>query len=480
MLNNQKGHALFYLLIIFPILTSFSVIIFDISQWQGTKNTLQSHVDTIATLASRSLPDTELARQQITEFVATLPGVSVSPTDPFVVSPNEIRFTLEAKNSAVFDFLLRAAGFSAVVFESKQEARVQVIPGDYVLILSDSASLRPQSYTAWGSATQWPASTYFNFVAAPLASDSPDVPQYSASQWQQNSFQRWATQQCFNPVFSPMKLAAAILADALQKANNNRVSALFTPGAIDGDSFEQLRPLQFVVEEPSASPLWFANASASWFGDEACIYLADPQQDGSGVYSFAGELRSFSHTDPECERAVLPLYLSHHVASGRVTDCFRHSVSLPERLYYRSAQDVAHDSSGDKLQATLTQALSMFSYAAGNESEGQQQLRGNLRAIAQRQIVAIVDTLPNANAHFSEFLQLLQAARAKLTLLYVAEMHLDEYQAGLGETLERRFLDLEELRSDSFSIYRVDDAQLLLSDALPQILKESREIAISK
>jgi len=232
MLQNEKGHALFYVLIILPILTTLSIIIFDISQWLGTRNALQAQVDRIATLASRSLPNTELAESQIREITSSLSGIKISSDDPFVISANEVRFTLQARNVALFDFLLESAGLPAIVFESKLEARVQILPGDYVIILSDSASLRPKPYEPWGNAQQWPASSYVNFSLPPLESNDKTPPDYSRALWGQDDFRRWATQQCFNPIFSPMKLAAAILADNLQKAANNRVTALFSPGAI--------------------------------------------------------------------------------------------------------------------------------------------------------------------------------------------------------------------------------------------------------
>src|SRR5690606_27673995 len=152
-----------------------------------------------------------------------------------------------------------------VIFETRQSVEVNLVPGDFVIIVSDSASLKPSPFNTWGSSVSWPASEYFNFSLAPLADIETGEQKYTSTQWQELNFRRWATQQCFNPIFSPIKIGAALLAERLQKIKSNKVGLLFSPGSIINSSAEEVfLPNYSDKQHGENKNIWFANTPISW------------------------------------------------------------------------------------------------------------------------------------------------------------------------------------------------------------------------
>ncbi|NMC62579.1 MAG: hypothetical protein GYA55_05355 [SAR324 cluster bacterium] len=142
---------------------------------------------------------------------------------------------------------------------------------DSVVVVDRSYYLAPglwsEDHKAWGDSNSWEGSSLFE-------SDFPIVLQSEPSKITVGK--RVATQQCFNPIFSSLKLAAANLFIALQSYSLNNTAIVFYPSLHGHTSV--LRRLWQKERYPEAS---FQEEQNLFFEDSAIDSSSDEASSGS-------------------------------------------------------------------------------------------------------------------------------------------------------------------------------------------------------
>lgn len=413
--KSEAGNTALYVVVALPVAITLAVVGADLSAWQSLRQNAQREADRIAYEASMFLPNEALAGSHIAESVASLPQMELArdPSgEPIVeISTSSVSLTVKVEHESVFDVFLTPQAGEHRVFTAYAAATASTVPQDIFLIISDSSSLRPDAFSAWGSALDWPASSYFSLIGQPAYSfDPPNQPPLYWPEWWENdffseSYRRWATQLCFNPVVTPLKLTAIRSFDVLGSGRLNRVGILFTPGDVPGGAgFTLGRKLSFADEDAALTEWSTFYEPRSANGDEGCVYLADESTTTNSRYAPPEPPFNYiqSGTSVACDNRIRlsPLGDPHghqpDPALGRLAPCFTGGgATAQELIYFHAMRPHAHQTDGANITRAAAYALANLIEGSHLPSEEAQNRRRNLTTKIIRRILVLTDFLPD-------------------------------------------------------------------------------------
>ncbi len=501
--RQESGNISLYAAVILPIVVSLSVVAVDVSNFQSLRDAAQQEADRIALQAAAALPDTHRAELLLHRAVSSLAGFRLALSDEQAaalrVSSSSVELVLEGSVPAVFDIFLRLQGSSGHVFTLREKANVQIVPGDYVIIVADASTLRPRPGSAWGSEQSWPASRYFNF------SRPPEVSLVEAAEtavksdvfwsrwweaWTTNVYRRWATQACYNPVFSGLKLAAISVIDVLGAIETNRLSLIFTPGDEGQDGFSVLRPLGFMKQDVSGPeavwPGYFE--SEDFVSDESCVYFADAEASGDTAYGIPQApvfSAKFAARQAECSDRIDPLKGAgpYYYPYNALAECFTGSaIKLREALYFHAARKMGHSPGALNIVYALDQAYLQLVLANDEAQHEEKKRRGNLSGESTRKIFVFSDQLPDPQqAEFRAAISRLE--QAEIDLVLVAFLPLDQLASEhemveRRENLERTIDQYTNLNAAHVKVLPVWSSRDLPELVVPKIIAAGKEFAV--
>lgn len=464
---NQAGQIVFYLLVVLPLVASLTVLTVDVSRWRLLRAQAQAEADRIAIAAAHFLPDIEAAERYIIDSVASLNEFDLlrnQQGDPqLAIRNNQLHLVLVASQELNFSFLL-PNGRSNEPLLVQEEATAQLVPGDYVIVFSDSSDLGPQPFRAWGSKDVWPAASYFNLVSSPFKG---------------KEYPRWATQQCFNPVYSALKSSIIELVDSIQSVATNRLALISSPGggvstagslltfASGEDSFVGFQFLQR-LRKP-LRPLW-----SDWFepallsSDEACVYLSDPDTSREGTYTEPKApiyTISKQSSPTPCQRYRLGFPYLDHLPNGNLRPCFLRDLTTRSLVHYHSLRRAKHDRQGGSIAAAIRVA-----FAELVSAESASQLRGAVATRARRRVLVFSDTLPTMTREIRELL----AAKIEVVLVGYTHPAIDNYQEH-REILEAQQQELEKIEGLEV---RIADGPVELGETVLRLIAKHKEVVL--
>ncbi len=198
--------------VLIPILFLLLTICLDLSELYSEKAEMQRLIDEAALYGYRFLPFQTRAELAVEGYLNDLSKVRGSFNS--VVRSDEVAISYHGRAPFRFAALW---GISQGL-EYEVNSRVKSAPINGVVLIEASQDVAPDERSElWGEETEWPAARLFEHYL-PFAS-SIDA--------------RRATQQCFNPIFSGIKLAALRLFDYLTSFEKNDVTLGFIPGTLN-------------------------------------------------------------------------------------------------------------------------------------------------------------------------------------------------------------------------------------------------------
>lgn len=487
--QSERGNIVLYALVLLPVVLSLSVLAVDVSSFQALKEKAQQEADRIALQAVHALPDKAEAERIIRSASADLTDLHLASGEDerqlYSIGTATVSLTLEGRVNAFFDFFIRRAGHGPQTFVLREASEAQMVPADTVIILADAASLRPLPYESWGEGGSWPASKLFNFISEPeirAVAPGQETPAW-VLQWAAGKYQRWVTQSCFNPVYSPLKLAAIGLIDLLGAVDTNRISLVFSPSERTSAGFSVARTLSFPGEEPDAEGEWSSYFEPETFiSDEACLYFSDPEASDDYTYRLPLPPAGFglAHEANACgERYSATPWGASWYPYGRLSPCFTSSaLTLRELVYSHAARSIGHGADGVDLIQAANQGIVQLVSDTTARAEDARRRRGNLAAAPLRSIIVLADTVPDVgSAAFAELKRRLEQTKTKASFIVFMPQNI----AGYRNPAEQRCLEMARLLGDpegTVSVFAAANAEELTRTIMPQIVGSSRYYAI--
>lgn len=421
--HSQGGNAAFFMVIAIPVVLSLTVIGIDFTAYQTFRAVSQQEIDRIALQAAQVLPQIDLAQGIVRRELARLPDLSLARSERgdeiLTTTGGRLKFAVQGEHTPSFASFIPTE--DPIAFRFVQSTGAAAVPLDLVIVLPDGNSLRPAAREFWGQPNTWKASKYFNLVTNPRVDDNSHLaePIYWP-QWDQrwSDYSRWATQHCFNPVLSNIKLTAVAISDILGAPLQNRVSLIYTPGDNTPEGFQVARPLLFPkVERTQEIRRLDYFEGESFTGDELCSYIASSNISNEQIYTLPEAPPGFgipSMLSTCDELSQVGIWGNIHFPKNRVPpSCFGASLSVRNAIYYRSARRDA-PSEGAVLRA-LGAAHNQFISASTELATAR---RGNLKVAPRRQILLVTDRLPGVSPTFID-----QIEGYKIRLTIVAMQH---------------------------------------------------------
>lgn len=498
--SDSRGFALFGAVMIVPVVLAVGLAVIDLSGWNSLRSVMQLGADQIAYQAASVLPDRQAAINSATAAAQKLsiPGLKVDLVFP-AGRDLEVAVRLKAVyNSAALRLLGNSGGLLV-----EREGRAALKPKDTVVIVGLGSSLRPQpaaasaaDLAAWGEAADWPASSFFNCSLAPQVADSQVWPAWAW--WGSSEFRRWATQSCFNPVLSAVKLTAIGIIDSSGAGRENRAAIIVTPGRDAGEPLEILRGIHPGASFPggfadsdgeasSAGAAWLPYRESRFFlGDEACALFSDPVSALNDRYLLAlsplggGEGHAAGCSEPidppPCGSGYFPF--------DAVNGCFvQSSISIRQSLYWRAAR-VGPDGSPvhPAIEAALGAGLNQLLEApAAAESSAERELRGNLAGRQRKQLFILTDYLDQMTGSMQA--QIAAAVNGGVEVVFAVLRHQGIPAADLG-ILDARLAELRSLQQTpaggrgGLTVFEAASADELHDQAGPYLQNLGREVVL--
>ncbi len=420
-IRSQSGNAMLYAMAILPMAMMLTMIGVDLSKWQNLRQVAQSEADRIALQAAQILPHAAQAEQFVKDSVATFNMTHGNGTYNFHI-PEEMLANGFTSSSVITVTIAGAVdtGYTTgdkekkgLNFELKinESSTAGVVPTDYALVVSDSVRYRPPAKTTWGFPGSWPASSYFNQIGKPnLSFDNPlEEPLHWPNWWKDDfdttEYKRWATQLCYNPAFSPLKLAAISVAEYALSAEQDKLSVMFTPGDNPaGEGFTELRDM-FYPNDPNAIINWnnsFYEREIA-HSDEACLYYASPQTAVAQHYTIPDTATSGTSVPCE-ERVTIDPFIDERghrpdPTEQRLAECFREDggATLREAIYYHAARPFTNTTNGNNIARAIYISIIRLYGLNNNAAINDQVVRRNLSAFTRRKLIIITDEIPALN-----------------------------------------------------------------------------------
>lgn len=509
----QRGNIAFYALVILPFVMTLTVLAVDISGWNSLRDQTQRQADALAFQAAQLLPDRDRALSFVAEKMAS-ESSSPSPSSAITLADynftnHSVKVSLAASYPAVFDMFLEFVG-AEQVFQINETGVVQVVPNDYMIILSDAATLRPALNQApWGDAWEWPPSGYWSC-------STDHAMGMAMNTWSELDRKRWATQSCYNPVFSNIKLAAINLVDVLGASQTNRLGVMFTPGDTTGLGYRLVRHVQgqteidgntyFTGQIGGFVDAALAGPEATWrnyqefdtnLGDEACILFADPNWDSTYALPGLSQTPYFGLQHIQSENCLQPIHLPYcgsnsHGPYGVVDSCYlANNLRLREAIYWHAAIPSTSEflSAPQVLQAIQASITELHGFSGlGEGLSTEQAVRGNIALQTPKKIIFISDWFVGAtNETLDNTLQLLVNTQTQLILVHVDQTY------GLNNSLRQQTAEwltivanrVQELIPDNnqqniVRILRSSSPEQLVQEVVPKLILLGRQEALKQ
>ncbi len=403
--HDVRANAATYFLLILPLALALTSIIVDISGWNSLRDRVQQEADRLALSAAAVLPDEALASAIVQNASArpTIPGLQASTAflnETSTVRGSVVEVTLSASYMPAFSGLLGHEN-GGQRFRVTRSATAAIIPTDTVIVFPDGQSLRPgiepdgTLSIPWGTPGEWPQSEAFVCYgqASPLE-DKALIIDWKTS-WSSEHLRRWATQACFNPVFSAVKASAIRLSEASKLSGLSRVSVISTPGEKTQNGYAVLRPLTsgpqagfFAAETGAESAFPMYHERQSGLNDTSCILYSQPPISAIPAYGVPGGVTG--------EPVNFPPNGSAFPFNAVLRQDFRlQSMTLKQAVYWLPAKLPSDGFAAEpNLTASLDQALQQFLQRDEASLAEESKVRRNLAELTRRQVIAISDALP--------------------------------------------------------------------------------------
>ncbi|MBP9838117.1 MAG: hypothetical protein KBC84_05330 [Proteobacteria bacterium] len=411
-MNNTKGNIALYALFILPFSLTLLSLVFDYNAWNAERNSTQLRADQLAFQLGKLLPNKTAIGLNIEKIrindtykdsllEVSYPEESLSNIKVRVSTKYQPSFT------SLFANLLASSAFTI-----SRESVVQVVPTDYIIIATDGNSLRPRKTLSvdgskyqidepWSDPSEWPESGYFNCVAAPVINSSDSKWQWWKL-WDNKDYQRWATQSCFNPIYSSYKSSLIELTQHITLKNADRLGFIFTPGKREDNGFTKIRSLKsnlninpletagfFSPKGPQA--IWSNyQETEDFLGDESCVLMSEPISALNTFY----ELNNKSDFTEKII-AYAPCGTRHFPQGNLNNNYLVENLQLKEAIYYHAArQDTEIFKATPDVKKSLVAAFEEF-LLNNNENNvlEEKTRRGNLSSKAKKKIILISDFL---------------------------------------------------------------------------------------
>ena len=497
-IKREVGTASLYAVFILPLAVLLAAVTTDISGWNALRDKLQQEADRVAFEALSGLPNLQAVEAYVQSSTSALNIQNVQSRVFYPARGNSsVGVTLSSKYRSHFDFLVR--GWLKNAFKVERSSVAQLVPGDFVIIVSDGASLRPQpvplpgaagsfELPSWGSPLDWPASSYFSCVAPPILTSPNELGWSWWNDWKKNSFRRWATQSCFNPSFTPLKLAAIELGENILRSGTNRLSVLLTPGDFSGRGFRALRHIHDEADQPSLYATQRGGfptggqTHAEWndytelerfLGNEVCMMISQPETDLMAQFELPKESESAS-----CSRPMeFPPCGGFHFASGHLTECYADGgLSLREAIYWDAAKlRVPGFESEPNVMAALRQSWNELTDERTIALE--QSVRGNFANSALRKVYLFSDFLPRVSGDITTLLNAYRARGIDVIIFPFFHEGLSSGEAARLESSASEWNELSRINS-SVQVVPLHSAEDLQSVALPRAVSDATQFAL--
>ena len=235
------------------------------------------------------------------------------------------------------------------------------------------------------------------------------------------NFFRWATEACFNPVYTPFKLGAISLVDAFAEFSANRVGVVFTPGDAFGRGYSFLRrvhPRPDEPEMPAGYPADRNGAEAYWdsvgyrnyevpFDNNACVAFSQLGF-GDGATFEVPERSLSARGRGVCGTPIDEICGDTHEPERMLSSCyFENEISVREAIYWHAAKRRSSLSTGTPdIARSLWAAIDDLKSDRGNTAVGRSaEIRGGMALTAHRWIVLLTDYLSGVDADEKQQLQ---------------------------------------------------------------------------
>lgn len=491
--RTEGGSILLYALVLLPVIICLTVLVVDVSRYQLLREESQGAADRIALRAAQALPDVDAAAALAQSELGRL-SLFDAPSDPAPgepaagtvrVEPHRVEVVVQGGVDAAFDFFLEEASRGGEQFAVREQSVAELVPIDAAIVLADAASLRPPPRSAWGSSAEWPASRYFHFVRAPALINVQVPPEQAPYYWEgwweefdSDLYRRWATQSCFNPAFSGLKLAAISLADVLRAARTNRLALLFTPGEDVRRGLSVVRELGFFESDvPAAEAAWSGYFEPpTQVSDESCVLFAEPWSSDDPRFVLAAPPSWARRTAPCGERLQATGWGDIFYPLGLVSDCLiEQGLEVRESIYFHAARAVGHEPDGGNILRAVDEALLQLTSASQEQLDDAVERRGNLAAKAVRAIYVFSDLVPDPDTERAAAVRA-RIASSGTSLVLVTLLH-DELPEAVRQEQEARLERWRELEPD-VRLRTAGSGSELLETIAPTLPALHREVAI--
>ena len=490
--RSNSGHIALYAVLL-PFVLALSTLVIDVANWNATRDLLQKEAATIAQQCAALLPHrqraTEYAQTRFGQLPALIPhvhdlhgAISFPSSETNTASAGLVKITLRAQYSATFSAILTRLGLAPVgTFSLERSTTAQVVPADYVLIISDSSSLRP-SVIPWGEEILWPAAELFQCSLAPDFHSSFIAPNETwAAQWSP-PFSRLLTQSCFNPILSSLKRTIISLVDRLGALPRNRLAVIFSPGNDTSASTQTIRRIHHIASDPTI-PAGFTTtaptATTNWTDVDyrssalACLQFATPLCTGSNPYelwtnSFAVDSPA-NILNPTQQIVGAPFSLSADLIDPEASN----QILLREAIYWNPAKPATRGTLD--IVTSINQAL--FDLLAADDHSLLE--RGNLGAFTQRHIIIFSESLAGLTDYLtSETVNNLEQARVHLHILPYRHSQLSPAQTTALEQ-SAGILQTATASSTVVHLYPLADETDIFQNTLPKLIANFHQVAVN-
>ncbi|MCC6932471.1 MAG: hypothetical protein IT292_04360 [Deltaproteobacteria bacterium] len=485
----NSGHIALYAALL-PFILSLVFLVIDVANWNAARDILQNESSTLAQQSAALLP----GKDNIQSFVQAksaalaqqlphLENFKAGVAFPGNISGSAVQITLSAKYKDTLSTLLNRLSLKhSSSFSIERSTIAQIVPGDYVIIMSDGYTLRPNG-APWGDNNSWPAADLFRCYSAPSDSTNFLGTGESWSKYWTPDGARLATQSCFNPAFSTLKRVTINLTDRLSAHPLNRLSVILTPG---NNHLRQYDTIRFIHPQSNdnLTPAGFGTTiqgRASWeemsylSSSLVCMQFALPLCTNESSYDlwpdkFSGRSRS-NLLNLESSSYGNTLSLLPEI----VTDQYYASLPLREAIYFDSAksakQSIPNISAG--INAGIFDLLS-----ADNKEDAGIINRGNLQSVAHKKIIILSDYLLGLDSYLTaNQIKTLNDLQIELHIITFRHNRLDDAHR---DRLDIEYAALKEKLASATGIYLYDPANEndLISKILPLIISKFNQVAV--
>ena len=457
LVQNEKGNSLLFFLLCIPVVLSLAVLVVDVSRYQSLREEAQEYADQLTLQAANYLPNTSAIQSFLLRKQSKQEQFKLSNID---VSSQNIKLEVSASVDSFFDFFITAVTGKEQTFVVRQTATASIAPLDIVVIMPDGISMRPKIQTSWGNASDWPESDFFNFVSAPTNVDQTVVDENVWKNWWEDfsSYKIWATQSCYNPVFSSVKSFVISLIDSYSVLDNSRIAVLSVPGADPLLGYSTIASINNRGLVENTLTYW---DQENYLSDELCAIISEKSE----RYQISLEKPSRC---TEIVDSISEVYYPY----GHVSDCVKESrLSSKEAIYYHSTRRL--EANEENILASLSEALAQI---ATNPESKTLEARANLLAASNKQILLLIDKV---NFDPSKLLDLWETGQKfDIRLTIVPFYTSDDFNQRLE--LEKMVEDLKNLNVNWLEVYNPSDVGDLVEKVLPEIMEKNHQVLLKQ